>query len=179
MAKPPGRPIVQRIAVAQRRARLLELKATGWSHQRIVDEGDLGYRDKAHVSKDLARTLALHQADTQLGADTLRTLELAKLDEQEAILWQIVRRPHPLVSGGRVVTVELPGADGQPPRSRTLSDDGPTMAALDRLLRLGQQRARLLGLEAPVRLDAGGTVAFTFPGVDMAKAFPPATEGSA
>jgi hypothetical protein len=166
MTKPPGRPAALRALVAERRTKLLELKSTGWSHQRIVNDAGLGYRDKAHVSKDLARTLDQHRAATQMGADDYRALELAKLDEQEAILWDIVRDGHPVVQGGKIV------AD--------VEDVGPVLGALDRILRIAQQRAKLLGLEAPMRIDAGGTVAFTFPGVDMAKAFPPAdTEGAA
>lgn len=148
-----------RIATAQRRAKLLELKSTGWSHQRIVDEAGLGYKDKAHVGKDLARTLEQHRAATQLASDDYRDLELAKLDEQEAIAWDIVRAGHPVVQGGKIIA----GVD----------DAGPVLGALDRLHRIGVQRAKLLGLEAPVRIDAAGTVTFTFPGVDMAKAFPP------
>jgi hypothetical protein len=48
-----------------------------------------------------------------------------------------------------------------------LEDDAPVLAAVDRLLRIQERRAKLLGLDAPVRADVGGKLSYEIVGVDL------------
>lgn len=61
-----------------------------------------------------------------------------------AAAMEVLEREHVTVSNGRVVSLD----DGTP-----LPDDGPVLQAIDRLLRIQERRARLLGLDAPVKRD--------------------------
>ena len=84
----------------------------------------------------------------------LVAVELDKLDSIERECLAIMQRPHPVVAAsGRIVTrvVEIGGKL----QGVELVDDSITLAAMDRLLKVSTQRARLLGLNAPtnVRLE--------------------------
>ena len=55
--------------------------------------------------------------------------------------WDVLQRNHVVVSQGRVVEL-----DGVP-----IPDDAPVLAAIDRLLKIQERRAKLLGLDAPTQ----------------------------
>jgi hypothetical protein len=74
----------------------------------------------------------------------LRSLELARLDALQGRTWAVMEREHVTVSHGKIIR----GEDGKP-----LRDDGPLLAAVDRLLKIAERRARLLGLDAPTRTE--------------------------
>ena len=76
-------------------------------------------------------------------APDVRKLELDRLDALQIGALTVLRRPHYVVSAGKIVK----GDQGQP-----LLDDGPTLAAIDELL-LMERRAKLLGLDAPTQVD--------------------------
>jgi hypothetical protein len=129
---------------AERDARACELRAQGLTYQRIADE--LGYGNRELARRGVERALLAIVAEP---AGHLRTLELARLDEAWQRAWAVMEREHVVVSNGRLI---MDPATGKP-----LRDDGPVLAAIDRLLRIQERRARLLGLDAPIKhipLDA-------------------------
>lgn len=76
-------------------------------------------------------------------------LEVAKIDFLERKTIEILERRHVFVSqGGKVVY------DGE----EKLEDDGPALQAINTLAKLGERRARLLGLNAPTRTELTSTV---------------------
>ncbi|WP_433434953.1 hypothetical protein [Nonomuraea sp. CA-141351] len=77
-------------------------------------------------------------------ADEVRRLELERLDELAQKAREVMRATHYLVSQGRVVRLTRGGMP--------LEDDGPVLQAIDRLLRIQERRARLLGLDCPQRV---------------------------
>jgi cell division septal protein FtsQ len=77
----------------------------------------------------------------QEAGDELRALELARLDRLEIAANEVLEREHVTVSNGRIVVL------GESP----LPDDAPVLAAIDRLLKIQERRARLLGLDAPTK----------------------------
>lgn len=80
----------------------------------------------------------------------LIALEVAKIDFLERKAIEILEKRHVFVSqGGKVVY------DGD----EKLEDDGPTLQAINTLAKLGERRARLLGLNAPTRTELTSTVA--------------------
>jgi hypothetical protein len=81
------------------------------------------------------------------GTEELIALELAKLDVVEAKAYEIMTKHHAYVSPSGKVVYD----DGE-----RLQDDGPVLAAMDRLLKVASQRAKLLGLNAPTRTELTG-----------------------
>lgn len=82
----------------------------------------------------------------------LVSLEIAKIDFLERKAIEILEKRHVFVSqGGKVVY------DGD----EKLEDDGPTLQAINTLAKLGERRAKLLGLNAPTRTELTSTVSVT------------------
>jgi len=146
----------RRAQIAERRARAIALRAEGRTWDQICAE--LGYSSRAVACKDVSRALEERLKEQADQADHLRAVELERLDTLEREVWTVLRRRHVTVSGGKLVADE----DGIP-----LQDDGPTLAAVDRLVRIAERRARLLGLDSPVKVDQTGTVRYVIDNVDL------------
>jgi hypothetical protein len=136
MARPGFAP---RPDVAVRRTRVLALRTEQVPYGAIAAE--LG------IPESTARSdyrLALEQARTERDEQARLTItaELAKLDALERAAWQVLRARHITVQHGKIVR----GEDGEP-----VLDDAPTLNAIDRILKIAERRARLLGLDAPMR----------------------------
>lgn len=149
MDDPQARPhdgkgrFVRSVETAEREAEAARLRSKGWSYPRIAAE--LGYKHKADAYNAVKKVLA----DTVREAgDEVRAMELVRLDALYAAATEVLDREHVTVSHGRIVA----GADGAP-----LLDDAPVLQAVDRLLRIQERRARLLGLDAPVKKDVSLT----------------------
>jgi hypothetical protein len=91
-------------------------------------------------------------------AAELRQMELDRLDEQEAAVRKVLETTHYKTNGGEVVR-----HNGRP-----MHDDGPVLQAQDRLLRIGERRAKLLGIDSPERIVTDATVRFEVVGIDPA-----------
>jgi hypothetical protein len=124
------------VEARQKEVEAVRLRGQGLSYHDIADR--LDWADHTTAVKAVQRAL---DRSNEAEVATLRQLELARLAELEAEAWAVLRRDHLSVHFGRVATFE-----GQP-----VLDDGPKLAAIDRLTRLSAQRSRLLGLEAPIR----------------------------
>ncbi|MER6103609.1 hypothetical protein ABT115_15125 [Streptomyces sp. NPDC001832] len=144
MDDPQARPhdgrgrFVRTITTAQRDAEAALLRSKGWTYPRIAAE--LGYNHRADAYNAVQRVL---KETVREAGENVRTLELERLDRLEAAANEVLEREHVTVSNGRIVSL-----DGAP-----LPDDGPVLAAIDRLLKIQERRARLLGLDAPVKRD--------------------------
>lgn len=120
---------------AERDNSAAKLRAQGWSYERIASE--LGWHDRSGARKAVQRAIV---ATVREAGDELRVLELERLDRLYEKAWEILERVHYAHGNGRVVML-----DNVP-----VLDDGPTLAAMDRMLKIQERRARLLGLDAPV-----------------------------
>lgn len=105
--------------------------AVGLSHVAVKDVLDLGYAERIYPKVDQARLL-----------------ELERLDELQHRAWKVLDDAHVTISGGKIVTQV--GADG---KETPLADDGPVLHAIDRLLRISERRARLIGMDMPTRVE--------------------------
>lgn len=152
---PPSR--ATRLRVAERRTKAIQLRAAGTSWETIA--GELGYASRGAACNDVARALDQRLKEQNDQTEHLRAIELERLDAVEREVWDVLRRRHVLVSGGKVVRDDSVD-DGQP-----LEDDGPTLAAVDRLVKIGERRAKLQGIDAPVKVDQGGTLRYEILGV--------------
>ncbi len=75
----------QRAATADRRNRAIKLRLAGAEWQAIADQ--LGYADKGAACKDVTRALERHLVAQRTSAETLRNLELDRLDRLQLGLW--------------------------------------------------------------------------------------------
>lgn len=136
-------------ATAQRDAEAARMRARSMTYQQIADALSMS-KSAAHeaVQRALADTL-------EEPAAAVRQMELEKLDALERAVLAVLERKHVTVSHGRVVMV-----DDEP-----LEDDGPVLAAVDRLVKIAERRARLLGLDAEKRVNLSGGVTYEIVGV--------------
>jgi hypothetical protein len=133
------RPTSPSAAAAELDARCLDLRRSGATYRQIAAQ--LGI-SAANAHKRVTRSLDRTRREP---ADALRELELARLDALQEALTQVLGRKHVTVSGGKVVVDQ----HGLP-----YLDDGPVIAAAQALVRVQESRRKLLGLDAPTRVDA-------------------------
>jgi hypothetical protein len=141
MARPTK---AQRVEIAERRAKNVALRLTGKSWSAIADE--LGYSSTGAACQDFGRALEANLAEQRRGVEmyreeTLRAIELLMVEA-----WMVLRRDHITVSHGRVIRDDDTG--------EKILDDGPTLQAMDRIARLLDQRSKLRGEYAPVKVEA-------------------------
>lgn len=79
----------------------------------------------------------------------VRELEIERLDRMQLTVLNILDREHYVISDGRVVT----RIDAETDEKVPIPDPGPVFQAIDRLLKIAERRARLLGLDAPTKVD--------------------------
>lgn len=115
---------------AERRERLIAMRRDGISWSRIANE--LGYVDAAAACTDLRRVLEQRQEQLAISLDQHRQLELEKLDRLERATIDILEE----------------GADEKDQR----------LAAVETLRRLSERRAKLLGIDAPTKVEADGVL---------------------
>jgi AraC-like DNA-binding protein len=124
---------------AQRDARAAELRDEGWTLQAIADE--LGYHDKSHARQGIRRAL---REVVRGPAEQLLAREAERLDTLYEEALEVLQRNHLTVSHGKVIKDD----DGN-----VLLDDGPKLAAIDRLVKIRESYRKLFGLDAPSRVS--------------------------
>lgn len=130
----------EHIAKDQQAARM---RSRSMTYQQIGDALGMS-RQAAH--KAVLRAIA--DIPKEDAAEVL-SLELNKLDQYEQRLFEVLDASHMKVSNsGKVVFF-----DGEP-----VSDDQPIIQAVTALLRVGDRRAKLLGLNAPTKVDTEITI---------------------
>jgi hypothetical protein len=145
---------------AARDAEALAYRAQGWKFDRIADQ--MGYANRSGAQKAVERALAASVRET---SDEAKTLILADLYEAKREAWEVLHRRHLTVSNGRVVRrfvgierdedgIERLDPDGKTiPVFEDVEDDGPVLAAIDRITRIDAEIAKILGAYAPVRSE--------------------------
>lgn len=130
------------------------LRGKGWTWQAIADH--LGYADRATAHKAVQR---LRIAIITPAIDEMRDAEDAKLDKVETACMAVLEAKHLKFHDGAALTHE-----GEP-----VIDDTAVLAATAQLLKVAERRARLWGLDAPIKTDIGGAVhvKYELPGVNM------------
>ncbi len=134
----------QRAVTAERRAKLIQERLKGRLFEDIWEE--LGYASRSAATKDFHRAFELRIADQRTSVEVYRELELTRLDQYTLEAIQVLHTRHYAITpSGKV--------GRHPETDEVLIDDGPTLAALDRLLKIQARRARLLGLDAPQKME--------------------------
>lgn len=133
----------QRAATAKRRAEAVAMRMSGATYDQIAEA--LGYASKAAAYVDISRALEASVAEQRRTVELYREEELQSLDVLLAEAWAILKRDHVTVSHGRIIVDD---------EGNKLLDDGPTLQAIDRVLKIRERRAKLLGLDAPTKVEA-------------------------
>jgi hypothetical protein len=136
------------------------LRAKGNTWAQIAEE--CGWNSAPVAAQAVGKELKLRAADAAGRVDEYRMAELAKLDEAEKIIWEIIGKKHVYINSGQVIKVE--DENGDP---IDLVDDAPTMAAIDRLLKIQERRSKYIGLDAPAQHRVSLGVVHTLNGVDL------------
>jgi hypothetical protein len=142
-----GRGKQRTIEHVERDAQAARLRAQRLTYEEIAQR--LGYADRGEAHHAVRR--ALSEAIREPATELLH-IELATLDKLAREAWAVLERKHVTISQGRVVKL-----DGTP-----VDDDGPTLAAIDRLLKVHEARRKLLGLDAPVKTEVEVTFSGDF-----------------
>ena len=148
------------IKQAERRAEILKLRLDGHSLAEIGDRMGI-CADSVH---DII-TRAL-RAMTQNPSQELLTLELARLDSLYAEALKAVRSFTPVLHNGRVVQIPIIDTNGDTikhpetgqPLTCIAQDRQPVLAGIACAVRIAERRAKLLGLDAPIRAQQEVTV---------------------
>lgn len=167
-----GRPTkAQAIEITKRRARAAQMRTDGAPWWKIADE--LGYGSPGAACQDVMRARQAAMAEMRENVTALRDKELALLDTLEDTALAVLAKYHYALSGGVIVRDGVPVIDletgdaiiaegaGSP-----LEDDGPVLAAIDRLVKIAESRRKLLGLDSPTKLEASGTIRYEIVGPD-------------
>lgn len=145
----------------------MRIAGATWEHIAAA----LGYASRGAACTDVTRALQAAQAETNLAADEWRQLSLARLEQAHQVAAGVMARDHVLVSHGRIVREGVPALDenGQPViregHGAPLLDDGPRLAAVDRVVKVSESLRKLLGLDPAAKVDAsitGEPVSYTF-----------------
>lgn len=141
------------LETAERDAEACRLRSRGLSYAQIAAE--LGI-SRTQAYEGVQRALREIVSEP---AEELRHLELLRLDEMYRAALAVLEGRHYVVDKGGVVMM-----DGVP-----VEDDGPRLAAIDRLLKIQERRAKLLGLDTPVKqeVDLNGGIRYEVVGVDL------------
>lgn len=156
---------------AQRRRELADLVRDGrYTWEQIAER--LEYSSPGAACTDYKRATEARRKELAQTLDDYRAAQLEGLQEIRRVAVEVMRRDHVHVSGGKIVRTELgvsAGADGEVEYELgdPLMDDGPTLAAIDRIAKIDAQIAQLLGLNAPTRVEAEGELRVVVEGVDV------------
>lgn len=134
---------------------ILDLYATKPNFVWIAEH--LGYSDT--YIKKLYRK-ALREIIIE-NVEKIRRLETHRLDQMYNKVMDVLQRFHPIINSGEVIRDVVDDENGNPvlddngdPVTVRLQDTGPVLAAIDRLLKIQERRARLLGLDKPTKIAA-------------------------
>ncbi len=140
------------VETATRDRQAAELRSKGWAYRDIARELNIDVAT-AHRAVERALRAIVEEPAQDVRRLILERLDaaLARFDQMEATVRAVLERDHITVNNGRVVLL-----DGQP-----IPDAEPILKAIDRLVRIEDsrqktdaERRRLLGLDAPARVDA-------------------------
>jgi len=138
MARPTN---AERVLIEQRRSRVLAMRVEQRPYAEIAAE--LGVSEDV-ARQDYQRAVEARRTALDANRDTAVAIETAKLDALEQAAWQVLKARHITVQHGKIVRDE----DDKP-----IEDDAPVLAAIDRLVKIAERRARLRGYDAPTKVE--------------------------
>lgn len=157
--------------VAEMRAFALQLRKDGHSYAKIgillgsqfaphpckKNRGRAGVFSEGHAHKLVKEAIKSIYRDD---ANDLIRLEMQRLDDMQLEVLNVLRTTHVTISSGCIVHRNVMDSDGRfvmnpltgLPVTVPIEDDAPKLASIDRLLKIQERRARLLGLDKPTKV---------------------------
>lgn len=129
---------------AARDAEAAWLRSRGLSFRQIA--ANLGYENESGAYKAVQRALAAVPVEN---VDELRAVQGAQIDALTAKAIEVLESTHYAYTQHGELVRGPEGPNGEP--GQPLIDDMPILHAIDRLIRLAERRAKLMGLDAPSR----------------------------
>lgn len=130
----------------RKQERALQLRAAGHTLSQIANimkaEGYGNINSPQHARVLIQRGLA-HMI--QEPAEDVVKMEMVRLDELTRKGFEVLNGVHALIHQGAIVKDE----DGE-----IIKDVGPTLAAIDKLVKVMERRAKMLGIDKPTKVDA-------------------------
>lgn len=163
MSAPYGKPLSD-LAMAERDNQVVALKRQDLSFQQVADQ--LGISKSAAI-RGFQRVKARVEERGELDYVAYRDAQLARVATRRELTEDIMAARHVSISNGHVVS-EIIGQDedGKPIYGDPYEDTGPTLAAIDRLIKLDEQEAKLVpGLYAKVEVDLSGVLKYEVHGI--------------
>lgn len=127
-------------AIIERQKQALELRKAGASYRRIGDQLGISHEQ---ARRDIEGALALHREDVASSADGLRALEVARLDDTLYKLQLYLNGEPQYDAAGKFLNTKR-------------FAPATVMAAIDRTLKVMERRAKLLGLDKPIKVEHSG-----------------------
>lgn len=145
----------KKLDVALRREQVLKLDLAGYRDREIAEK--LGVATHTVVN-DLAITRKELAGRTTGATEERRAQALARLEDALVVATEVMRREHLAHGNGRLVIIE----DETTGEVTHVKDDGPKLAAIDRLVKINESIRKLFGDDAPSKVETqiGGTVEY-------------------
>lgn len=142
---------------AERRKRIVELRSQDVGFREIADEMGLNvatvWRHYQRALRDIPAEALAEHADIRAKR---RDEQLQRIDMEREAVMEVLTAFHVTVSQGKVVNLD----DGTP-----IQDTGPVLAAVDRLIKLDDQEAKVLGIYPDQKLTLSGGVRYEVVGI--------------
>lgn len=135
-------PARRSLASMEKDAKAADLYRRGLSFRQIADQ--VGWKSPSSAV-DAVRRAARDAARDALGADEALRIMLERFQDYRRLAWRVATAKHFYTSAttGKVVL--------HPETQQPLLDDGPVLHALDRMLKVDAEEAKIRGLYAPTR----------------------------
>jgi hypothetical protein len=148
-----------RVQKAELQAKAWDLKLRSLSDRAAAAELGVSHTTIQNWTREAAEALAAPKVDEW------RHVQLERLGQARQAVLEVLERQHVTISHGHVIRdgepfVDLDEETGEPVakiapgRGEPILDDEPVLKAVDRLVRIEERMARLMGLDAPQKVDA-------------------------
>lgn len=131
-----------RALVAERRAKILELVNSGMTLLQTAEALDIrdghGEYSTAMVAVDIDRALKTRLKELDFNLEKRIELSNIRLDAMRRLVMGVAARPHYLYQGGKPVVDQ---------EGNAVRDDGPILAAIDRMVKIEDRWAKNNGLD--------------------------------
>lgn len=146
-------------ALMERRTEAIKLKLAGATWDEVAEA--CGYSSRGAAHADIQREMERRREVEKEELDALRQVETDRLEALWATAWALLQRKNVTVSHGKVIYI----TDPETGEKMALQDDAPTLMAIDRLVRISERKAKLLGLDAPLQVEHGGNIRYEVVGI--------------
>lgn len=156
MTVAPSARMANKIRLAERRDKACKLAVKGWTYDRIAKE--LGYNSRQAAHRDVKVALEQLMKEQHAAAGELQAVGVQRIENAIAAVIEVMESTHVAHSAGKIVQREDPKTG----ELIDVIDHAPILSAAEVLRKLEESRRKLLGLDAPSRVEqkVDGTVSY-------------------